>query len=75
MTAAALMWTPRLMGFREGRIRGEISSLKDALKWVYESYKELVEGGAGYEIVAYTPQQGREHTTTVELPAAENPYR
>jgi len=55
MTAAALMWTPRLMGFREGRIRGEISSLKDALKWVYESYKELVEGGAGYEIAAYTP--------------------
>ena len=54
MTIAALTWTPRLFGFREGRIRGEISDLGDALKWVYENYKELLKDSE-YEIVAYPP--------------------
>jgi hypothetical protein len=55
MTIAALRWTPKLMGFREGRVRGEISSLRDALRWIHENYKDVVESGAAYETVAYTP--------------------
>lgn len=55
MTIAALHWTPKLMGFREGRIRGEISSLQGALRWVYENYVDVVERGDQYDMVAYTP--------------------
>ncbi len=55
MTIAALRWTPKLMGFREGRVRGEISDIKNAFKWVYETYKDSIESGAVYETIAYTP--------------------
>ncbi|MCC6061303.1 MAG: hypothetical protein LM578_07240 [Desulfurococcaceae archaeon] len=55
MTIASLRWTPKLMGFREERVRGEISNLRDALKWIHETYKDTVESGARYEIAAYTP--------------------
>lgn len=55
MSIAALRWIPKLMGFREGRVREEISSLQTALTWVYERYKEIIERGSVYDLVAYTP--------------------
>jgi len=55
MTIAAVRWTPKLMGFREGRVREEISNLQTALRWVYESYRGVVEKRARYDTIAYTP--------------------
>ncbi len=52
---ASLKWIPELMGLREARVRGEISSLEGALKWLTETYREKLAPGKQYDIVAYTP--------------------
>ncbi len=60
MTLASLHWVPRMMGFREERLRAEIEALDDAVEWVEERFsREIGEAsqivGAGNFTLYYTP--------------------
>ncbi|MCS7107635.1 MAG: hypothetical protein NZ902_06005 [Acidilobaceae archaeon] len=48
----ALMSAPRLMGFRDNRVREEIAALESALEW---SSKGLEGLRGGYDLIAYSP--------------------
>ncbi len=56
MSLSALLWTPRMMGGREDRLRGELEELESAFSWV-ESRVESVraEGLGEASNILYTP--------------------
>lgn len=49
----AAMSAPKLMGFRESRVRGELAALSEALTWLRAGAERL--RGASFEAVLYTP--------------------
>ncbi|MEM1640221.1 MAG: hypothetical protein QXN05_05685 [Acidilobaceae archaeon] len=53
MSLAALIWRPKLMGFRDERIKKELMSLDSALEWLIEGYSFVVE--RSYTTALYTP--------------------
>ncbi|MEM1927886.1 MAG: hypothetical protein QXS85_04040 [Acidilobaceae archaeon] len=53
MSVAAALWSPRMMGAREERVRAELRALDTALDWVLEKYSFVAE--RGYETAVYSP--------------------
>ncbi|MEN2999073.1 MAG: hypothetical protein ABDH61_00600 [Acidilobaceae archaeon] len=49
----AIRSAPKLMGFREARVRGEIEALEDALEWAWGELQGLKR--RDYDLIAYSP--------------------
>ncbi|GBF09183.1 hypothetical protein apy_09080 [Aeropyrum pernix] len=59
MSIASLVWTPRLLGMREGRFRGEIEALSGSTAWLRERFAgEIEEARGSSSVEAYSTPLG-----------------
>lgn len=69
MSVASLLWTPRLLGMREERFRGEVEALAGSTSWVRERFAgEIEEAQASGEVEVYSTPLGLPGASTSTSP-------
>ncbi|MCE4604846.1 MAG: hypothetical protein F7B20_07795 [Aeropyrum sp.] len=79
MCVASLVWTPKLLGMREERYRGEVLSLASSIDWILERFSAEIEStlgranSGGSSLKVYTSPLGEPGGEYLYLAGAASP--